>query len=171
MFPDTQRLSALTELNLVDAMPWRAPDLDQLVSSCCQLERLSLCCIQGLQLTPLLQLTVLKRLWLTGVAEDSTTASLVQLSALQSLQELILLDPCSFTDDDAVGSLTALTQLTRLGLSASDGVFSTTMQQQLLQQFGQQTIDELGDTCHAITSTVGTSGLRCAVQHDVVGSW
>jgi len=155
MFPDTLRLSALTKLDIVDTMPWEGSDLDRLVSSCSNLQTLSLCCSEGMQLTPLLQLTALTQLWVAGVTNNSTVASLVQLSALQGLQELFVIDPCSFTDD-AVRSLTALTQLTRLGLSDDDEAFSTTMQQQLQQQFGQEQVDESAMTCHIIADTVGT---------------
>jgi len=154
MLLDTLQLSALTELNFGDAMTWGAADLDRLVSSCSALQTLSLCCKRGLQLTPLLQLTALTRLGLTNAAQGSTAASLVQLSALQGLQELVLMDPCRFTDD-AVRSLTALTQLTYLGLSDSNNVFSTTMQQQLLQQFGREELDGSDEMCHIIIDTVG----------------
>jgi len=155
MFSDTQQVSALTQLHTADTLPWEAPDLDQLVSSCCHLKRLSLRCSPGLQLTALMQLTALTWLRLTGVTEHNTVASLVQLSVLQGLQELLVMDPCCFTDDDAVWSLTALTQLTRLALSDSDGVYSTTMRQQLLQH-GQPKLVGRYDTCHIIKNTVGT---------------
>jgi len=161
MFPDQLQLPALTHLHTPYFMPWEAADLDRLISSCSHLQILSLCCSPGLQLTALLRLTALTRLWLTGVTEDSTTASLVQLSALQGLQDLSVLNPCSFTDD-AVRSLTALTQLTRLGLS-DHGVFSTTMQQQLLQHFGRERIAG-GFACHPIKNTVSTVQFECAVQ-------
>jgi len=163
MFPESQQLSALTELDIAYTMPWQAADLDRLASSCSNLQTLSLRCSSGLQLTPLLQLTALARLWLTVVTEDSTVTSLAQLSALQGLQVLTVVDPCCFTDD-AIRSLTALTQLTRLGLSDSDGVFSTTMRQQLLQEFGSDELDERTCTCHIIKNTVGTYVLVCVVH-------
>jgi len=169
MFSTKQQLSALTKLMTDDAMTWGPSDLDRLVSSCCHLQKLSLCCSEGLQLTGLLQLTALTQLWLRNATEDSTLTSLVQLSALQRLQELILKDPCCFTDD-AVRSLTAWTQLTRLWLSGSDDVFSTAMQQQLLQQFGREEF-ESDETFHIITNTVGTfihsfyTSYGRAVQH------
>jgi len=156
MFPDTLRLPMLTHLDLVYTMPWEAPDLDRLVSSCSALQELSLCCSEGLQLTPLLQLTALTSLWLAGVTADSTAASLVQLSALQGLQDLLVMDPCRI-DDDVVGSLTALTGLTSLGLSDSDGAHSTAMQQQLLQWFGHEDVQGAWQTFHIIMNTVGTS--------------
>jgi len=160
MFPDRLQLTALAELGIAYAMTWEASDLDRLVSSCCHLQTLSLRCSPGLQLTALLQLTSLTYLWLAGASEHNTTASLVQLSALQGLHELIVMDPCCFPDD-AVRSLTALTQLTSLGLSGSDGVFSATMQQQLLQHFGQRRgVFE----CHIITNTVSAICFGCAVQ-------
>jgi len=155
MFPDKQQLTALTQLTTDDAMTWSPSDLDRLVSSCCHLQKLSLCCSEGLQLTGLLQLTALNELWLRNTTEDNTVASLVQLSALQGLQELVVMDLCRFTDD-AVRSLTALTQLTHLGLSDSDDVFSTAMQQQLLQQFGREEIDGSDVMFHIITNTVST---------------
>jgi len=102
MFQDKLRLSGLTELRTAHAMTWEAPDLDRLVSSCCHLQFLSLSCSEGLQLKPLLQLSALTALWLTGATDGSTVASLVQWSALQGLQQLIVMDPCSFTDDDVV---------------------------------------------------------------------
>jgi len=91
--------------------------------------------------------------------------SLVQLSGLQGVQELGILGACCFTNDDAVRSLTAFTQLTRLGLSDSDGVYSTVMQLQLLQQFGQGELDDR--TCHVIGNKVGTSCSGCAVQSNL----
>jgi len=135
MFSDTVQLSALTTLVTVYGMTWEAPDLDCLVSSCSALQELSLCCSPGLQLTALLQLTAMSYLWLADVTEDNTVASLVQLSALQGLQKVTITEPCNFTDDDAVQSLTALTQLTTLELTAGEGAFSAAMQQQLLLQF------------------------------------
>jgi len=170
MFPDNQRLSALTELNFAEAMPWGPPDLDRLVSSCCQLERLSLCCSPGLELTPLLQLAVLKRLYLRGVTKDSTVASLVQLSALQSLQELIVVDPCRFTNCHAIKSLTALTQLARFGLSGSYDIFSTTVRQQRLQQFDLQKVSDDCASFYVITNTVSASGLGCVLSGMIFGS-
>jgi len=163
MFPDTLRLPALTEIITDDVMTWGASDLDRLVSSCYHLQTLSMCCSEGLQLTQLLQLTALTQLWLAGVTANSTVASVVQLSALQGLQELVFLDPCCFTDD-AVKSLTALTQLKRLGLSARDDVFSTTMQ----QQFARGSVAERVCTCHTIANKVGTSlhiVMGCLSQH------
>jgi len=157
MFHDTLKLSVLTKLDVAyHTMPWQAPDLDRLVSSCSHLQKLSLCCSPGLQLTPLLQLTALTSLWLAGVTADSTVTSLVQLSALQGLRVLTVMNTCRFTDD-AVRSLTALTQLTRLRLSDREGVFSTTMHQQLLQHFSQEELDERTCTCHIINNTVGSS--------------
>jgi len=156
MFPDTLKLPMLTLLDLAYTMPWWPSDLDRLVSSCSTLQALSLCCSEELQLTPLLQLTALTSLWLAGATEDITVASLVQLSALHGLQELIVTDPC-WIDDDEVRSLTALTQLTSLGLSDSGGVYSAAMQQQLLQWFGQYEVEGVWQTCHIIMNTVGTS--------------
>jgi len=72
--------------------------------------------------------------------------------------------PCRFTDD-AVGSLTALSQLTRLGLSDRNDVFSTDMQQQLLQQFGRDKVDGSVEMFHIIIiDTVSTFCCGCAVQ-------
>jgi len=156
MFPDKLQLSALTELSTADAWEWEAFDLDRLVSSCCQIQTLSLYCSEGLQLIPLLQLTALAELRLRGATDDSTVASLVQLSALPGLQELFIMDPCCFTDDDAVRSLTALTQLTRLALSDSDDVFSTDMQEQLQQWFDQEELDEPDEMFYIIDDMVGT---------------
>jgi len=166
MFSNKQQLSALTALRTVDAWTWWPSDLDRLVSSCCNLQYLSMCCSTGLQLTRLLQLTALTQLWAAGVTQGSTTASLVQLSALQGLQDLILMQPCRFADNDAVRSLTALTQLTRLGLSDKDGVFSAAMQQQLLQQFDQDKVQGAGrEKFHNIIDTVSTFCCGCTVQH------
>jgi len=163
MFRDTLRLPMLTGLDVAyHTMPWLAPDLDRLVSGCSNLQTLSLCCGEGLQLTPLLQLTALTSLWLAGATADSTVTSLAQLSALQGLQELFLMDPC-WIEDDALMSLTALTQLTRLGLSESEGVFSTTMDDMLYQHFYQEQVDGPEETCHIIINTVGTLCLGCAV--------
>jgi len=161
MFPETLKLPILTQLDIAYTTPWEAADLNRLVSSCSNLQTLSLSCSPGLQLTPLLQLTALTYLWFTGATEDSTLTSLVQLSALQDLQVLFVMDPCSLTNDTSVKSLTALTQLTRLGLSDSDGVYSTTMQQQLQQQFGREELDGPDVTCHTITDTVGTLCSGC----------
>jgi len=163
MFPNKLRLPALTALQCAHTVPWEAGDLDRLVSSCSALQTLSLWCSPGLQLTALLQLTVLRQLGAAGVTEDSTVASLVQLSALQGLQELFVMDPCSFAIDDAVKPLTALTQLTRLGLSNSNGIFSITMQQQLRQRFYQELVDGPGVTCYIIKHS-GYFWIWCAVQ-------
>jgi len=102
--------------------------------------------------------------------QQQAASSLVQLSAFQRLQELTLRHPCHFTDD-SVGSLTALTQLTRLGLSEGNPAFSTTMQQQLLQQFGREELDgsdemfNIIDEMFNIIDTVGTLCCGYAVQH------
>jgi len=155
MFHETQQLSALTELNVAYAISWQAPDLDRLVSSCSNLQTLSMCCSPGLQLTPLRQLAALTHLWLTGATAYSTVTSLKQLSALQGLQELFVLDPWRSTDD-AVRSLTALTQLTSLGLSDNEDVFGRIMQQQLRQQFVRVVADGPSLTRQIINNTVST---------------
>jgi len=167
---DNQQLSALTELKTADAMSWGSSDLDRLVNSCCHLQTLSLCCSPGLQLTALSQLSALTSLWIRGATEDSTVTSLVQLSALQGLQDLFVTDPCSFTNDDCVKSLTALTQLTRLGLPDSDGVFSTAMQQQLVQQIGQEVAAGADGTCHVVKNTVGTFCFGCVIDTAVTAA-
>jgi len=57
MFSERLRLSVLTELETAYGPCWEATDLDRLVSSCSRLQKLSLRCTPGLQLTALLQLT------------------------------------------------------------------------------------------------------------------
>jgi len=116
VFPDRLHLSALTELETAYGLPWEAPDLDRLVSSCGHLQKLSLCCTPGLQLTALLQLTELVQLWLTGeTADSSILASLAQLTGLQRLQRVAITDPFNFSDA-VFKPMTALTQLTYLAL-------------------------------------------------------
>jgi len=152
VFREKLRLSALTELDTAYVMPWAAADLDRLVSSCSSLQELSLCCSPGLQVTALLQLTALTNLWLAGATEDST-ASISQLSVLHGLKRLAITDPCSLADDDAVWFLTALTQLTYLALSNSNGVFSPVMQQGMLLWFRRENLD-LGVAGYTITNMV-----------------
>jgi len=115
VFPDRLRLSALTELETAGGPPWKAPDLDRLVSSCSRLQKLSLCCTRGLQLTALLPLTDIVQLWLEGKTDSSTMASLAQLSALRRLERLAVTDDC-VVSCRLFMPLTALTQLTYLGL-------------------------------------------------------
>jgi len=85
VFPDRLHLSALTELETAYSPSWNTPDLKRLVSSCSHLQKLSLRCTPGLQLSALLQLTELVQLWLTDTTDSSTMASLAQLSGLHQL--------------------------------------------------------------------------------------
>lgn len=169
VFPEKLQLPALTELDTSYVMPWEAADLDRLVSSCSALRVLSLCCSRGLQLTPLLQLTALTNLWLTGVTED-ITACLRQLPVLHGLQRLAVTDPCSLTDDDGVRSLATLTQLTYLVLSDSDGVFSPVMEQHVMQWFGNEDID-YKVTGYTITNTVSGWCTRNGPSFVWVSEW
>jgi len=119
MFSDGLQLSALTELETAYAACWEAPDLDRLVSSCSNLQKLSLSCTPGLQLTALLQLQELAQLWLEGLGRNidkSTIASLAQLSGLQRLQRLAVTHPRGKCRAIFFMPLTALTQLTYLAV-------------------------------------------------------
>lgn len=129
-------------------MTLAASDLDRLVRSCSALQTLSLRCSRGLQVTGLLHLTALTQLWLTGVQQSSTVASLAQLSQLQGLQRLAITDPCSLPDDedDALLPLTALTQLTYMALTDKEGAFSPAMQQQLCH-LCKEPFEECGPCC------------------------
>ena len=62
-----------------------------------------------MQLTPLLQLTALTCLWVSGIT-DGVAGS---LSRLQELDDLQIMQPSTLTDA-GLQPLTALTQLTRL---------------------------------------------------------
>jgi len=114
VFPDSLRLSTLTELDTAYGLPWDSPDLDRLVSSCSHLQKLSLRCTPGLQLTALLQLTDLVQLWLEGKPDSSTMTSLAQLTGLRGLQRLAV--TCDRFNSGLFNPLTALTQLTYLAL-------------------------------------------------------
>jgi len=135
VFPDSLRLSRLTELETAYGPSWKTPELDRLVSSCSLLQKLSLRCTPGLQLTALLQLTDLVQLWLWGKPDSSTMASLAQLSGLHQLQRLAVTDPCRFSGRLFM-PLTALTQLTCLALPdfSENG---SSMDQVLLQLHGR----------------------------------
>jgi len=105
----------LTELQTAYGRCWQALGLDRLVSSCGNLQKLSLCCTPGLQLTALLQLTDLDHLWLGGQIDSSTMASLSHLTGLRKLQRLAVTDACGVSSRLFL-PLTALTQLTYLAL-------------------------------------------------------
>jgi len=118
VFPDRLQLSALTELETAYSPSWRATDLDRLVSSCRRLQKLSLCCTPGLQLTALLQLNNLWQLWLRRAPDHkSTMTSLAQLSGLRKLRRLGVTDASTGCSDGLFMPLTALTQLTYLALA------------------------------------------------------
>jgi len=153
VFPDSLRLSALTELETAYGPCWNAPDLDPLVSSCSNLQKLSLYCTAGLQLTALLQLTNLVQLWLRGKTDSSTMTSLAQLSALH---RLAVTAPCRFRGSLFM-PLTALTRLTHLTLPGLTENGSST-QQFLLQLDGEPTDADFWPNasvvCETIRSTV-----------------
>jgi len=154
VFPDRLRLSTLTELETAYGPPWEAADLNRLVSSCGCLQKLSLCCTPGLQLTALLQLTDLVQLWLTGTTDSCTIASLAQLTGLCRLQRLAVTDACVFSSKLFI-PLTALTQLTYLALPYYLGDGSTT-EQLLLEHCGSPSpvVRWPSGLCPVITSTV-----------------
>jgi len=155
VFPDRLRLPALTELETAWGFSWKAADLNQLVSSCSHLQKLSLRCTPGLQLTALLQLTDLVRLWLEGETDSITIASLAQLSALQRLHRLAVTGPCVFSGR-LLESLTAFTQLTYLVLPHHSHL-GPSMQQRLLELCGKPApfVDQWPIAqCLAITSKV-----------------
>jgi len=152
VFPGRLRLSALIELDAADAKTWKASDFDRLVSSCSNLQALSLHCSPGLQLTALLQLTTLTQLHVTGVTHTNTVASLAQLSGLQRLQRLAITNPCSLPGNNAVLPLTALTQLTYLALTDRADAFSAAMQRRLCH-LHKETYKTHG-SCHIIRNTV-----------------
>jgi len=155
VFSEGLQLSALTELETAYGLSWDAPDLGRLVSSCSCLQKLSLRCTPGLQLTALLQLSSLVQLWLAGGTDSSTMASLAQLSGLHQLQRLAVTDPRQF-NGGLFMPLTALTQLTYLALPYySENGHS--MEQFLLQLCGRPSLVVDGwptAFCPAITSTV-----------------
>jgi len=151
------RLSTLTELETAYGPTWEAADLDRLVSSCSNLQKLSLYCTSGLQLTALLQLTDLVQLWLTSAVHSSTVTSLAQLSVLQRLRRL------AFSNSRQPGNtffapLTALTQLTYLALPRPSRVGAT--MQHLLLRLQAKPPSSYGpwptDLCYAITNTVSS---------------
>lgn len=131
MFGPKLRLQQLTVLDTGMVIPGEAADLDRLVSSCRHLRGLSMCCSDGLLLTPLLRLKALNMLWVNGVTDRCTALSLAQLSGLTGLRALLITEPCQLTDYE-VCSLTALKRLTCLTLTNVDSWrFSKAMQQRL----------------------------------------
>jgi len=134
VFPDRLRLSALTELETAHGLSWKAPDLDRLVSSCSRLQKLSLRCTSGLQLTAMLPLIDLTQLWLVGDINASTVTSLAALTGLHRLQRLAITDTCAPSKNLLV-ALTSFTQLTYLALP-HHSYFGSSMQQAFLQHCG-----------------------------------
>jgi len=134
VFPDRLRLSALTELETAHGLSWKAPDLDRLVSSCSRLQKLSLRCTSGLQLTAMLPLIDLTQLWLVGDINASTVTSLAALTGLHRLQRLAITDPCASTEHLLV-TLTSFTQLTYLVLP-HHSFFGSSIQPALRQLCG-----------------------------------
>jgi len=157
VFSDRLCLSALTELETAYGPDWRAADLDRLVSSCSRLQKLSLSCATGLQLTALLQLTDLVQLWLTSEVHSSTVASLAQLSALQRLQRLAI-SSCHQQGNEFFAPLTALTQLTYLALPRPPEPLKN-IQLLFLRLHAKPPSKHAPwptDLCYAITNTVGS---------------
>jgi len=157
MFSGMLRLSALTELETAHGPYWNAPDLDRLVSSCGCLQKLSLRCTTGLQLSVLLQLSNLVQLWMAGKTDKSTMASLAQLSGLHRLQRLAVTNPNNCRGI-VFRPLKALTQLTYLALPDCSR-WRPSMQQRYLQLRGRPPshIDRFrwpSASCSVITSTV-----------------
>jgi len=157
MFPEGLRLSALTEFETACSPRWEAADLDRLVSSCSHVQKLSLHCTLGLQLSVLSQLNNLMQLWLSGETDSSMMASLSHLTALHRLQRLAVTDNCKCNGSFFL-PLTALTQLTYLALPHHPTLHSS-MQQRLLQLWGK-TVPDVDrrrwptEACSVITSTV-----------------
>jgi len=154
VFPDRLRLATLTELDTAYGPSWKAADLNRLVSSSSHLQNLSLRCTPGLQLTALLQLADLTQLWLAGIMDASTGASLKKLTGLQRLQRLAITPyPAS---EHLLLTMTAFTQLTYLALPHYSD-FGSSMQQALLQLCGNPApcVDRWPVVvCSVITSTV-----------------
>jgi len=148
-------LSALTQLETAHGPCWQAPDLKRLVSSCSHLQKLSLCCSPGLQLSALLQLVDLTQLWLAGNIDARMNASLAELTGLQELKRLAVTDLYTYSNYTLV-TLTAFTQLTYLALPHYS-YFGSVMQQALLQLCGNTlhyTDRWPSVLCSVITSTV-----------------
>jgi len=135
MFSGMLHLSALTVLETAYGPSWETPDLNRLVSSCSHLQKLSLCCNPGLQLSALLQLDNLMQLWLRGNIDSSTMASLAQLSGLHRLRRLAVTDG-SRCRGSFFMPMTALTQLTYLALPDRSNLDSS-MRKRLLQLYGK----------------------------------
>jgi len=152
IFPGSLQLSAFTELETAYGPSWEAPGLDRLVSSCSNLQKLSLHCTPGLQLTALRQLSSLRQLWLEGKPDSSTMATLAQLTGLPGLQRLAVTGP--WFDSSLFIPVTALTQLTYLALPCFSESGSS-IEQILLELHGTPSpVDRWPVVSFVITSTV-----------------